>query len=54
MPEIQLNNGTIFNMDTRKYIQNILKNKYKTIGPFIQFMGSWIQSLNNFGILKVG
>ncbi len=53
-PKVQLKNGTIFNMDTKKQIQNILKQKYKTIGPYIQFMGSWTQNLNNFGIIKVG
>jgi hypothetical protein len=25
MPKMQLKNGTIFNMDTKKWIQNILK-----------------------------
>jgi hypothetical protein len=34
-PKVQLKNGTIFDMDTRKYIQNILKYKFKTIGPYI-------------------
>ncbi len=41
-------------MDTKKQIQNILKYKYKTIGHCIQFMKSWRQGLNNFGIIKVG
>ncbi len=40
-PKIQLKNGTIFNMDIKKQTQNILKQKYKTIRPYIQFMGSF-------------
>ncbi len=47
LPKFQSKNGTNFYMDTKK-------QKYKTIGPCIQFMGSWIQNLNNFDIIKVG
>jgi len=33
--EIQLKNGTSFNMYIRKWIQNILKYKYKIISHYI-------------------
>jgi len=52
--KIKLKKEAIFQENTRKWIQILLKFHFETIERSIEFIVNQLQKFKNFGIIKVG